>query len=894
MKVRNRKIIRHLSWKSLSANRTRNIVAICAIALTALLFTSLFTIALSINEGFQQANFRQVGGYAHGSFKKLTEAEYNELKDDPMIKEQGLRRYLGSPMEAPFNKEVCEVGYADETLAKLWYMTPEEGRLPEEGTNEAVCDTRVLELLGVEPELGAKFTMTFDVDGHETTQTFTLSGWWEKDEASPASQVIIPESRVNAVLDEVGVTPPGSNANTGVWNMDVLLESGSRHIEADLNQILANHGYQNDDVTADNYIGTGVNWGYTGATIAENADPMTVIFVVVMLLLILFTGYLIIYNVFQISVAGDVRFFGLLKTIGTTPRQIRRMIRQQALLLSVVGIPLGLVLGWLVGKALVPVVISQLDGVSSVTSTSPWIFVGSALFALVTVFISCLRPGRMAGRVSPIEALRYTESSGRTKGKRTKKKVSIFSMAWANLGRSRGKTIITVVSLALAVVLFQLVVTFVNGFDMDKYVSRNLATDFEVANAGYFQSLAGEGFNADRALSENDIAAIEAAGGITSGGRTYGQTTGIQEFITEDQLRAINERWLAMGGVDDIDAAIDDIVDRSLKNDDGLVATSAKVYGMEQACLDQLTVIDGDLSALNDPSRHAIAAAYSVDDYNNPDPDSHWAKVGDTVSLAYVDEWEYVNLATGAVYSQDALPEDVDPYSYTQRAKTYRTVDYTIVATVAVPYSMSYRYSGNDEYVMGADAFCQETGTSDILYYAFDTEDAATDDMETFLADYTEIVNPDLNYESTKIFVDEFNGFRSMFALLGVTLSAIIAVIGVLNVFNAILTGITARRRELAMLQSIGMTAKQLRRMLVIEGLLYTLGAVALAAVLVLAISPFAGEAVGGLFFWFSYRPTYWPLAVAAPVFAAVGVLIPLASVHRMQRNSVVDRLREE
>ena len=894
MKVRNRKIIRHLSWKSLSANRTRNIVAICAIALTALLFTSLFTIALSINEGFQQANFRQVGGYAHGSFKKLTEAQYNELKDDPMIKEQGLRRYLGSPMEAPFNKDICEIGYADATLAKLMYMTPEEGRLPEEGTNEAACDTHVLELLGVKPEIGAEFTMTFDVDGHETTQTFTLCGWWEKDEAAPACQVIIPESRVNAVLDEVGVTPPGENNNTGVWNMDVLLTSGSAHIADDLAQILADHGYQNDDVTADNYIGTGVNWGYTGATIAENADPMTVIFVVVMLLLILFTGYLIIYNVFQISVAGDVRFFGLLKTIGTTPRQIRRMIRQQALLLSVVGIPLGLVLGWLVGKALVPVVVGQLDGVETVTSTSPWIFVGSALFALVTVFISCFRPGRMAGRVSPIEALRYTEASGRSKGSRKKEKVSLFSMARANLGRSRGKTVVTIVSLALAVVLFQLVVTFVGGFDMDKYVSRNLATDFEVANAGYFQSLAGEGFNADRALSENDIAAIEAAGGITSGGRTYGQTTGIQEFITEDQLRAINERWLAMGGVDDIDAAIDDIVDRSLKNDDGLVATSAKVYGMEQACLDQLTVIDGDLSALNDPSRHAIAAAYSVDDYNNPDPDSHWAKVGDTVSLAYVDEWEYVNLATGAVYSQDALPEDVDPYSYTQRAKTYRTVDYTIVATVAVPYSMSYRYSGNDEYVMGADAFCQETGTSDILYYAFDTEDAATDDMETFLADYTENVNPDLNYESTKIFVDEFNGFRNMFALLGGTLSAIIAVIGVLNVFNAILTGITSRRRELAMLQSIGMTAKQLRRMLVIEGLLYTLGAVALAAVLVLAISPFAGEAVGGIFFWFSYKPTYWPLFVAAPVFAAVGVLIPLASVHRMQRNSVVDRLREE
>ena len=892
MKVRNRKIIRHLSWKSLSANRTRNIVAILAIALTALLFTSLFTIAMSINEGFQQANFRQAGGYAHGNFKKLTEAQYNKLKDDPMIAEQGLRRYLGSPMEAPFNKDICEIGYADATLAKLWFIEPEEGRLPEEGTNEAACDTRVLELLGVEPELGTEFTMTFDVDGHETTQTFTLCGYWQKDEASPASQVIIPESRVDAVLDEVGVTPPGDNNNTGVWNMDVMLESGSRHIEADLNQILANHGYQSEDITADNYIGTGVNWSYTGATIAENADPMTVIFVVVMLLLILFTGYLIIYNVFQISVAGDVRFYGLLKTIGTTPRQIRRMIRQQALLLSVVGIPLGLVLGWLVGKALVPVVVSQTDGIELVTSTSPWIFVGSALFALVTVFISCFRPGRMAGRVSPIEALRYTEASGRSKGSRKKEKVSLFSMARANLGRSRGKTIITIVSLALAVVLFQLVVTFVNGFDMDKYVSRKLATDFEVANASYFQSYGG--FNEDMALSENDIAAIEAAGGITSGGRTYGQTTGIQEFITEDQLRAINEQWLALGGVDDIDAAIVDIVDRSLKNDDGLIAADAIVYGMEQACLDQLTVIDGDLSALNDPSQHAIAAAYSVDDYNNPEPESHWAKVGDTVSLAYVDEWEYVDIASGKVYSEDKLPDDATTNTVQARAKTYRTVDYTVVATVAVPYSLSYRYFGNDQYVLGAEAFCQETGTSDILYYAFDTEDAATDDMETFLADYTENVNPDLNYESTKFFVDEFNGFRNMFALLGGTLSAIIAVIGVLNVFNAILTGITSRRRELAMLQSIGMTSKQLRGMLVIEGLLYTLGAVVIAALLTLAVSPLAGEAVSDLFFWFSYQPTYWPLLVAAPAFAAVGVLIPLASVHRMQRNSVVDRLREE
>lgn len=884
MKVRNRKIIRHLSWKSLSANRTRNIVAICAIALTALLFTSLFTIALSINEGFQQANFRQVGGYAHGSFKRMTEEQYNALKEDPLIAEQGLSRFLGAPSEPPFNKSITEIRSADENYAKFSFATPTTGRLPEEGTDEAAMDTSVLELLGVEPELGKKITLTFDVGANsakQTTQTFTLCGWWEKDEAMPASEVFIPNSRVDEVLAEVG----GVTDNmTGTWNMDVMLESGSAHIDADMQQILADNGYQSEDVAAANYIDYGVNWGYTGANLAENFDPTTAIFIVVMLLLILFTGYLIIYNVFQISVAGDVRFYGLLKTIGTTPRQIRRMIRQQALLLSVVGIPIGLVLGWLVGKALVPVVISQLDGVSSVTSTSPWIFVGSALFALVTVFISCLRPGRMAGRVSPIEALRYTESSGRTKGKRTKKKVSIFSMAWANLGRSRGKTFITIVSLALAVVLFQLVVTFVNGFDMDRYVSRSFASDFQIADAGYFQN--GE-LGADWPLSEDVIAAINAQGGVTSGGRTYGAGASVQSFQPENWLRQIMNPYYD-------ENALNAMLSERARDPEGNLASMAMLYGMEDYGLDHLKLVDGDLADVYDPTKKAVAVAVPTDDYGKAIPDTTSRKVGDKMWLRFVEEWEYVARETGEVYaSPDDIPETV---AYEERAKKYHDVEYTVAALVAVPRSLSYGYSmlESEEIVINAQNFIADSGNDDIMYYAFDTSDAATAGMEDFLSDYTESIDPALDYQSKQTYIDEFNGFRNMFALLGGTLSAIIAVIGVLNVFNAILTGITSRRRELAMLQSIGMTAKQLRRMLVIEGLLYTLGAVALAAVLVLAISPFAGEAVGGLFFWFSYRPTYWPLAVAAPVFAAVGVLIPLASVHRMQRNSVVDRLREE
>ena len=79
MKVSNGKTIRRLGWRSMKAARTRNLIAVLAIALTTVLFTSLFTIAMSINDGIQQNNFRQVGGFSHGGFKYLTEEQFNEL-----------------------------------------------------------------------------------------------------------------------------------------------------------------------------------------------------------------------------------------------------------------------------------------------------------------------------------------------------------------------------------------------------------------------------------------------------------------------------------------------------------------------------------------------------------------------------------------------------------------------------------------------------------------------------------------------------------------------------------------------------------------------------------------------------------------------------------------------
>lgn len=884
IKVANRRCVGRLARRSLRANRIRNAIAILAIALTTVLFTSLFTIALSINYSFQQSNFRQVGGWSHGGFKYLTEAQFEELREDPLIREWGLRRFVGMPADEPFQKSHVEIGYSDANQAHWMYCDPEEGRLPEEGTDEAATDTRVLELLGVEPEVGNQFTVTFLVDNRETTQTFTLCGWWEYDEAIVANHILIPESRVDDILDEVGVVPPGSDGMTGSWNLDVMFRN-SMHIAQDMDQVLENHGYQGISRTeGDNYINTGVNWGYTGAQLADSMDPTTLAAVAALLLLIIFTGYLIIYNVFQISVTNDIRFYGLLKTIGTTGKQLKRIIRRQALTLSLAGIPLGLLLGYGVGAWLTPVVLRRLDGVvEDALSASPLIFVGSALFSLITVLISCRKPGRMASRVSPIEAIRYTEHDGGKKrqGRKTTRGINLLSMAYGNLGRSRRKTVVTILSLCLAIVLLNVTVTFTNGFDMEKYVSRSTVSDFLVADAGQFQT-GGDLFYDEMAVPQSVVDAIAAQGGVTDGGKVYGRTSPVQEFVTESYFREVNSGWNSQEMLDSMVHFMD-------RNEDGLLADTAQLYGMERFALDKLGVLEGDLSKLYEPGGRYVAAVYADDDYGNPNMDSHWARLGDRITLRYVEEYEYYNPDTGEVYEGE-VPEG-EPF--VARAARYRDIEYEVAALVTVPYALSYRYYGSDEFVMNDQTFRQDTGTDCVMAYAFDTTEEGNAGMEQFLADFTQNQQPQWDYESKATYSAEFESFRSMFLLLGSVLSMIVGLVGILNFFNAVMTSIITRRREFAMLQSIGMTGRQLRRMLVWEGMLYALISLAASLLISLLGSLLLSSVLERVFWFFTYRLTLLPILICTPVLLLIAAAVPSGCYSRLARQSVVERLRE-
>ena len=885
LKVSNKPCIRNLANKSFKASRSRNIIAVLAIALTTVLFTALFTIGSSMNEAFQQSNFRQVGGFSHGGFKYLTKEQFLELKDDPLIKEWGVGRVLGMGTGEKLNKNHVEVRYSDASDCHFMFLEPIEGRFPKEGTNEAATDLEVLRLLGAEPKIGTEFTVLVDVCGQPVKQVFTLCGWWEKDPITAANHIIIPESRVDEVLEDMEITLPTKDKITGSWNLDVMFKD-SRHIERDLNTVLKNHGYQSEVKAQLNYIDIGVNWGYTGAQFSQNTDFMTAAAVIVLLLLIVLTGYLIIYNVFQISVVNDIQYYGLLKTIGTTGRQVKSILRQQALRLCVIGIPLGCICGWFIGAKLSPFIMGRFNGLKADTiSVSPWIFAESALFALFTVFISCARPGRIASKVSPVEAVRYTESNeGRKKQRKGVKKVSVFNMAAANLGRSKGRTFVTVLSLTLAVVLLQMTTIFTNGFDMDKYLQDKAVCDFILADGGYFSNNVNNWRIGKGALPKEVIEDISRQEGIVSGGCVYGQMAAIQQFAPKEWVR---KSMIHRGNSEE---STDYNISKTEQTPDGRVMNSVQTYGMEPFVLDKIKVFSGDLSQLYKPGSRAIAAVYSSDDYGKVVPDSHWAVLGDTVTLRIPEKWEYFDPKTGEIY-KDA--ESANGRSYMARPSVYHDETFTVEALVLIPHTINYRYYGNDEFILNCETFKEITKKSDVMLYAFDVEKNAEASIEEFLYDYTENKNPQYGYESKQIYIKEFDSMRSMFLVVGSLLSFVVGLIGILNFINAVLTGIFARRREFAVLQSIGMTGKQLKNMLVTEGILYSIGSVVLALVFSLAAGPAAALALEKMFWFFAYRPSYMPILAIAPIFAFIGCAVPLLVYKSISKQTIVERLRE-
>lgn len=862
-KVKNQKVIRNLSDKSFRASRTRNTIAVLAIALTSMLFTTLFTIGLGSVENFQQQTMRQSGGDSHGVIKDITMEEYEALKDHPLIKESAACEVLADNVANPeFLKRHVELWYVPEYHYPHRYLEIEEGRAPEKA-DEVLVDEVTMELLGLPKKTGQEITLSLQVgmaDSAAEDRTFTVTGILKADPAMNTGFVVTSEDYLTKYAEEIKAAEREEYAMTGRIDMDVNF-SNSFNIQKKLEQVITESGYSVTEGDK-NYLSSNVNWAYVSDS--AQSDPMTMGAVAGGLFIILLTGYLIIYNVFQISVVKDIRYYGLLKTIGTTGRQIRKIVRRQAWKLAVAGIPLGLVTGFFVGKGIVPLVVerSAYQGSDVQVSLNPWIFAGAILFSLATVWISTRKPARIAGRVSPIEAVRYTEDQNeKKKEKKGTDGGKLWRMALSNLARSKGRTVIVILSLSLSVILLNSIFTVTSSFSMDQFLKKFVVSDFLIANAEYFNSEyygVKEGIE-EISLSESFIRACEEEDGFERGGRLYmSNEVGLEAETyqpTENVMTDENGEFYNMFGSEKVPYQ---------RNEDGNYRTT--FYGLEDYPLEKAEPFEGetDLSVIKEKlaTGKYLLGAVATDDNDQVIEDEIYYHAGDHVTLVMKDgekrEFEILSL----------IKENY--------------------------YGLTNRMGSQFAFYTTADVFLSMESPDYLMSYEFDVEDGREAQFEEFLENYTTTQEPLMHYESKQKWLDEFNGLTGLFTLVGGVLTMVVGVIGILNFVNATLTGIVTRKREFAIMEAIGMTKRQLTRMLMLEGLYYAGFTIlcSLAGGCLLSVTLVRILADG---MWFmEYQFILWPMLIVFPILLLLGVLVPYLAYLPQRRESVVSVISRE
>lgn len=836
-----RQILQTLTNRSFRQNRGRNVVAVLAVVLTTMMFTALFTLAQSMGRNMTEMYLRQSGTKAHAGTKQITDEQITQLAAHPDIVHFGKSIVLGTVKNPCLAGRQVELRYGSDQYARDVFAYPTTGRMPEQ-RDEIALDTQVLARLDIALELGQSVTLEWE----NGTDTFTLCGWWEGNLSSYADMAWVSEIYALEACESVPV--PKDGQMLGMRMMGITF-SDTKNIDAKTQKVLRESGLTE--------LSFQTNLAYTpevqSSILMENL-PMYGGMVLVFL-----AGYLMIYNVFQISVAADIQFYGKLKTLGTTKKQLKKVVYGQGNRLSAIGIPMGLVAGYVLGVLLVPVWIPMKE-MQVVVSASPVIFAGSALFSYVTVLVSCMLPARMVGKVSPIEALRYTDSSVSCHKKKKKSRNGAFllRMAWSNLWRSRKRTIVVLCSLTLGLVLMSYFYAKNASFDVEKYLMDLTVADYQIDDAtndaSSFYDPAGNTIS-DTMLAE--IMGLGESGGVEATGRLYSRqeqmTLGEQ---TKRSLKAFyNEERLA------------DFASYDPSFPEWKAGFDAAVGG--EKCMYTIYGADGLVLDAAADNRYILDGAFDAERFATG---QYCLSIGPSMT-----------------------PGDVIPAHAVGEKLLIEGREFEVMAALKPLRPM---VAGRDSLafdlsvILPADVFTKLWAGSNLRKFYFNVTDETMEDAQALLSKYQQGAAAGMNVVSRRTMIAQYESQTRASAVMGYAVSIIIALVGVLNFVNSMVTAIIARRREFALIQSVGMTKRQLRQMLAFEGLFYA-GLTLLAAYTLgaLSVGVFLRAMVTAADGYSTFHFTLFPLVCCTPVLIATALLIPYLCFRKLEHQSITERL---
>ena len=829
-----------LAISRLRFHKSRTLLTGIAVMLTTMLLTAIGTVGIA---SFNMNRQAVLGSDYHAIFDGLTADQADILSKHINVEAMSTTEIFADIVNGKMNgvliyRETVRDDRLTDNDSALGPLQMESGHYPE--AEDEICSSPVFfRRVGAEPVIGGKVALSFRINGKGEilTKEFTISGLLpdvEIAEGIDDSRVMYSAHVSKALLDqykEDGVYKPILTSHLRVYGEDELTYN---EITERIHTVGTDIGLSEENVT--------LNKEYLHIMTDPDMDVIAVV-AAISLVVILFSA-LVIYSIYYVGVITDVQEIGKLKALGASKGQIAKLFYCQGALVSAFAIPLGLLIGFLLPYFLFPVVVWKLSS-SAINSNArdaakallgqihmfslPFLLL-VAVAVLITVWLSLLKPIRMAKKVSPVEAIRYQENTTDAKTRRGHRTVKVSTLTFANLTRNKRRTTVTILTMGLSCVLFICVSAVLSSVSAEDIARREIPE-------GDFRISLDYSLN-DREYPENNLESLVQ-----------------QDYFNEDFLAQLS----AIEGVEKIERA------------HGKISSS---------CDRSALYIDLD----GEPTRLTLSyfTREDLDELNENllrgtiDYDRMTANREALCTHEYT--FNECNLSLGDVFPLTLYDGD-------------REIPLTVTLTALT------QPDGNFPLLIVTEDTWKELGlscdpTTDIYLYVRDSQyDGVKDAL-------TDIVAENKYFQLYSMDVEMAIGRSSV----GLTvypcylLLALIAVIGFVNLINTMITSIVTRKKELGILQALGLSDRQLVRMLSGEGLVFTAGT--------LLISLTLGNFFGWLFYrwakqehFMSISRYHYPLRETvglALVLLAGQTLITLFINKKVKKESLIDRIRNE
>lgn len=760
------------AWANLRKNRGRNMLTGTAILLTAFLLFTITTLGFGVIR-FQFHAANQLYPTYHFMYRGVSGQTAAQLSHHAEIASLGLRQ---DTAEIVLDNARCRLIYLDETGLELGRIDLEKGRYPS-ATNEIAVSEGMLRTLGLNAGLGDSVTLDYQpVEAHglgyEQQKTFVICGILPTPDTEDEYRLY------SALVSRDFMLETLAEPDRLYRTMIRLKNPESLTTDAIVNKA--------ETIAQAFSIPKGEISENTAYLIANYIDPSFYAAIAGILMVTILAGIITIYSIYYVSTMYKVQEYGKLKALGATQRQVRAIVFREGIFTAVFAVSPGLALGTAASLGGFYILLNSFarddvlgDTLRSIYRSGElsllqlWIYFFAAAVALGTTAIALMRPVHIAGRISPMEAMRYDGLGNSVKAKFRKgyEDVHLFRLMKANLARNKKRTVITLASLSITGILFLAVSAILSCANPDEIAHDRILHDLELS----VYSISG-----DKMRPEYDWKSIQ-------------------------QQNPLNEEMkLRIGNMAGVSAIIEQPNTNVLLPDvyDGDALWSTSISGIPPVLADTMeaSVTEGRVTYEELLSGNRIIVNKKSFNWS---PD--W-KVGSVIRMIIQD-------------GEKEIPMEFQ------------------VAAIADPPAYLSHYAS---FMLPSSVLEEICSNNQTYYLSIAAEKENLADVEENLLSLTK-ENQFLRlhtYEEEKAERAELTVFTSAVCYIFL---AVLGGICIMNLINTMINSVYVRRRELGMMQALGMSEKQLFLLFQMEGLFYTFGT--------LLLSLLFGSAAGYRFF---------------------------------------------